>query len=344
MKNVLRRVITQPKNTIKRQQSNNETVSIPVIDEKKASPIAIIYQSELDYISRCVLDYPNIETGGDLFGFWTNEGVPVVLYAIGPGDNANHQNAFFVQDIEYFEKVASLLNSRYRLSHMGEWHSHHQLGLTRPSGHDANTIFGGLRNVPLRHMLLCIANYRDGKTIINPYNFHENDMSCFTDASWHVVPMESPFRPIIDRDFDGILVHPESPCPNHGESRICSNKTPSKQNERSPLKSNHWLRQTGMVEQLRQMIAFVQSQWPGIGINPQWDETGNVQLTFDDGIHAIRLPVEFPIDTPQMLVSGVVKEVGIPWLYNPALGGNDPNCQILSAFVSWTLKIKSKTD
>ena len=29
---------------------------------------AIIYKSELEYISRCVLDYLNIETGGDLFG------------------------------------------------------------------------------------------------------------------------------------------------------------------------------------------------------------------------------------------------------------------------------------
>ena len=32
---------------------------------------AIIYRSEIDYISRCILDYPNIETGGQLFGYWT---------------------------------------------------------------------------------------------------------------------------------------------------------------------------------------------------------------------------------------------------------------------------------
>ena len=59
------------------------------------APIAIIYKSELDYISRCILDCTNIETGGQLFGFWTAEGVPVVLYAIGPGPHANHQSAFF---------------------------------------------------------------------------------------------------------------------------------------------------------------------------------------------------------------------------------------------------------
>lgn len=342
MKNVSRKLITPLESSTKMQQQKHELqdYAITDIDEKKASPVAVIYQSELDYISRCVLDYPNIETGGDLFGFWTNEGVPVVLYAIGPGEKANHQNAFFVQDINYFEKVASILNGRYQLSHMGEWHSHHQLGLSCPSGHDANTIFGGLQNVPLRHMLLCIANYRDGKTTINPYNFHENNMSNYTDASWHVVPMESPFRPIIDCDLNGILIHPESPHPNHGESRMFhkSRKTTTE----IFLKSDHWLRQPGGIELLRQMIAFVQSQWPGVGINPQWDELGIVQLTFSDDVHAIRFPIDFPTIAPQMLISGVVKDDNIPWMYNPALCMENQNSQILSSFISWSLKSKDE--
>ena len=65
------------------------------------SSIAFIYRSELDYISRCILDYKNIETGGQLFGYWTAGGSPVVVYAIGPGKKANHQVAFFNQDIDY---------------------------------------------------------------------------------------------------------------------------------------------------------------------------------------------------------------------------------------------------
>ncbi|MBR0299965.1 MAG: hypothetical protein IJQ93_06600, partial [Bacteroidales bacterium] len=190
------------------------------VDEKSASKVAVIYQSELDYISRCVLDYPNIETGGDLFGFWTNEGIPVVMYAIGPGRNANHQNAFFVQDVDYFVRVASHVGDKYQLSHMGEWHSHHQLGLARPSGHDANTIFNGIKKVPLRRMLLCIANYRDGKTTINPYMFHENDMQHFVDSSWRVLPIRSPFRELIDLDLKDCLIHPSTTNPNHGKSRL----------------------------------------------------------------------------------------------------------------------------
>ena len=54
----------------------------------RPAPAALIYQGELDYLSRCILDRPSIETGGELFGYWTASGVPVVLYAIGPGPRA----------------------------------------------------------------------------------------------------------------------------------------------------------------------------------------------------------------------------------------------------------------
>ena len=56
----------------------------------------IIFRSEMDYISRCILDYTNIETGGQLFGYWTEDGTPVVLFAIGPGANANHKPTFML--------------------------------------------------------------------------------------------------------------------------------------------------------------------------------------------------------------------------------------------------------
>lgn len=87
----------------------------------------MIYCSELDYISRCILDSTTIETGGQLFGFWTSTGIPVVLYAIGPGPLANHQVTFFNQDVDYLLNVGTALLQRYGLQHIGEWHSYHQL-------------------------------------------------------------------------------------------------------------------------------------------------------------------------------------------------------------------------
>ena len=128
--------------SLKNYKKVKSSYSAPVDLTSKATPASkvLIYKSELEYISRCILDYTNIETGGQLFGYWTSDGVPVVLYVIGPGPHANHQGAFFNQDINYLEMIGGILTRDFGLQHMGEWHSHHQLGLARPSGHDAFTI------------------------------------------------------------------------------------------------------------------------------------------------------------------------------------------------------------
>ena len=327
---------SEPAQTASRQDSARPVAKTNPddVDEKRASHIAVIYRSELDYISRCVLDYPDIETGGDLFGFWTNEGIPVVLYAIGPGRNANHQNAFFVQDLNYFVKIAGTVADRYQLSHMGEWHSHHQLGLARPSGHDANTIFNGLRDVPLRRMLLCIANYRQGRTTVNPYMFHESDMRHFTDASWRVLPLQSPFRPLIDNDLKDILIHPRSSSPCHGEMRILG-AAPSGNsgNEAARLGEGHWMRRVGGVDLLKRIIRVVGAAAPGETVSPKWDEYGNIFLTF--GGRAVRLNEAFPQDPPVMMSEGSPNDSQAPWDYCPACSGEDNNALILEAFEKW---------
>ena len=122
-------------------------------------PRIIIYQSELEYMVKCTLDRNDIETGGQLFGHWTSDGIPVVLYALGPGPNANHQVTFFQQDVEYLVKVGHLLKSRFGLHHIGEWHSHHQLGLDHPSGTDIHTMS------LVKRFLLCIATCSTNKAL-----------------------------------------------------------------------------------------------------------------------------------------------------------------------------------
>lgn len=116
-----------------------------VINQPEMKGRVIIFQSELDYLSRCILDYPNIETGGQLFGYWTEDGVPVVMYAIGPGSKANHQTAFFNQDVDYLLTLGKLLKEHFGLHHIGEWHSHHHLGLAKPSSHDVHTMNSTIR-------------------------------------------------------------------------------------------------------------------------------------------------------------------------------------------------------
>jgi hypothetical protein len=86
---------------------------------------AKIYHSELEFIAKCVRQYPELETGGDYFGFWSQDSIPVIQYALGPGDATDRTSVSFYQDIGYLKACGSLLNSRFGLEHIGAWHSHH---------------------------------------------------------------------------------------------------------------------------------------------------------------------------------------------------------------------------
>jgi len=272
-----------------------------LIDEKSPSPMAIIYRSEIDYISRCVLDYPNIETGGQLFGFWTNQGVPVVLYAIGPGLNANHQVTFFNQDTEYLTSVGNALLKNYALQHIGEWHSHHQLGLARPSGHDAQTMFHGLQNIPARHLLLCICNYEQGKSVINPYTFHENDMHNYVDARWKIKELESPFRPIADHELQYILIHPQTENAAHGQLRLIDDlRRPTPIPDGAVrFSKDYWLLRPGNIENMKKMASYVQQHYPEKEVKIQADSNGIAQITIGEEETAFIFPENFPNEAPQ---------------------------------------------
>ena len=179
-------------------------------DTSLQSEYAIIYQSELDFVSRCILDYPRIETGGQMFGYWTDDGTPVVLYTIGPGRHANHQVAFFNQDLTYLEEVGHVLTRHYGLQHIGEWHSHHQLGLAHPSGHDAESMANGLEASNRNRFLLCIGNCTPTTSRLHPFNFAKESGTSYVEAKWIVKPTDSPFRARIDAEMKGMLCMPET--------------------------------------------------------------------------------------------------------------------------------------
>lgn len=176
----------------------------------QVSERAEIYRSELEYILRCILERPEIETGGELFGFWKDDGTPVVTYVIGPGPKANHEYAFFNQDIAYLSEVGSVLTGKFGLEHIGEWHSHHSLGLAHPSGHDASTIAHGMAAHRRNRFLLCIGTCSDRSARLGGFAFLSMEGEEFSHVDWHVFGVESPYRRAIDGDVDlaGILVHP----------------------------------------------------------------------------------------------------------------------------------------
>lgn len=269
-------------------------------DPNKPSHKAIIYQSELDYMSRCILDYPTIETGGEIFGYWTATGVPVALYVIGPGRDAQHHRTSFVQDQQYLHMIGNELYRQFRLQHIGEWHSHHQLGLAHPSGGDVNTMQYGVGKTGFPRLLLCIGNCTRTHTTINPFNFHENTPREYTQAAWDIVDKESPFRNAADRVLNNLLCHPITRQASHGAIRALRDTTCG------AVHKTHWLTESPEnVETMKTFVSMVQSMYPSYDIRAEILETGEPLISLKDILVSIKLPYGFPIKGPVLLSDGI---------------------------------------
>lgn len=266
-------------------------------DMSRPSNSAIIYKSELDYISRCILDYTNIETGGQLFGYWTATGTPVVMYAIGPGNNAQHNPTSFVQDWQYLQQIGNELGRRYRLQHIGEWHSHHQLGLAHPSGGDVNTMSYGVGKPGFPRLLLCIGNCTRTSTTINAFNFHESAPAEYVHAVWDVVERESPYRHLIDSELQHLLIHPHTKYASH--ERIYSQKSIVGENV---TEKTHWLTQNvNNVETMKGFVSIVQTMYPTFDVKAEILSSGEPQIAIKGANVCIKLPFGFPAKSPIIL-------------------------------------------
>lgn len=123
----------------------------------------LIHQSELDNLAGWVLEYPERETGGDLFGFWTHSGSPTVQLVLGPGTRARHESAAFFQDVDHLQRTGKHVQDHYGLQHIGDWHSHHQMGLAVPSSGDVSTARRVFDYTEFPRFMLFIANIRPGR-------------------------------------------------------------------------------------------------------------------------------------------------------------------------------------
>lgn len=257
----------------------------------RAARMAVIFRSEYDYLCRCILDRSDIETGGQLFGYWTDDGTPVILYAIGPGPRANHQQAFFNQDLEYLVSVGRALKTCYGLHHIGEWHSHHRLGLHRPSNHDTSTMNSTIREKKLGQFLLCIGNCTETTASVGA--FLCDGMSC-ADMGWSVIEAESPLRSLVDSQMGGTLVHPASrPAPY---SRKDKGELPA-------YAPGYWLREKGNAAILNEIISYLRVSSGGKDVRPLLNENGEVVLRIGNslGYDDILFPKGFPSRAPELL-------------------------------------------
>lgn len=268
---------------------------------------AVIYRSELDFISRCILDYPNLETGGQLFGFWSNTGAPVVLFAIGPGRNARHNKTSFFQDLEYLKEVGGKLSAIFGLQHIGEWHSHHQLDLAVPSGGDVNSMEYGIKKPGFPRMLLCIGNCTPIETEINAFNFHVNNPIHYTHARWNVIEMESPYRPRIYSTLASLLIDPFTLKASH--KRVESINAP----DCSEMKI-HWLTESvEHVEMMKTMVTMVAALYSDAVVNVLVGDQGEPIINIQSEERKIVFPYGFPTKSPILKIRDSVIEPCIAW-------------------------------
>ncbi|MGA5300095.1 hypothetical protein ACPCHT_09225 [Nucisporomicrobium flavum] len=164
-----------------------------------------IHQSEVDRIARWVANHPDCETGGNLFGFWTHGRAPAVQLTLGPGPGADHQLTAFFQDVDHLRTHGRRAQELYGLQHIGDWHSHHRLGLAEPSGGDASTTLRTLQTNGFERFVIFIANISDeprdrgwrrrreftGLVRLNAFLF-ERGRSTFRRGRFLVLPEESP--------------------------------------------------------------------------------------------------------------------------------------------------------
>lgn len=165
----------------------------------------VIYEKDYKQLCAWVLKKTDIETGGDLFGLWADKHTAVIQFVVGPGQGCRRSSVSFYQDISYLEKIGSHMTQNEGVCHIGEWHSHHQLGLARPSGGDENTVWNNMPTYNLKRFVIFIANIESSRQ--DSYNVN---IGCFLfelesvkgkerqlpvlQGTFIILPKESPFN------------------------------------------------------------------------------------------------------------------------------------------------------
>ncbi len=166
------------------------------------------YTSEVRRIAELILESPDTETGGELYGAWTHTGCPIVHYATGAGPEARREVSRFNQDISFLQESGKILNTQYGLQHLGQWHSHHQLGLKEPSSHDVKTVNKAVDHYGLDCFCLVIGNIVESESRLHGYLF-EHEAAYFP-VKWSILEVDSPFRLLLESNWDDAALPDET--------------------------------------------------------------------------------------------------------------------------------------
>lgn len=263
-------------------------------DDKKI----IIYKSELDYLSKCILESPQMETGGNLFGLWTPFGIPFIQYVVGPGRNAEHHHAHFRQDFDFLDKNADFLVKEHALHHIGTWHSHHSLDLDHPSDGDTHSTLSGMRECRLKSFILLIGNYRHGKSSVNAFRYYDNG-SCIR-LKWIILDGESPVRQIYDRTHPTFVYKPK------GESRMMALEQTTLSSDTTAVSqaptfdADYWLSTQENKKEFAAIIKYLKTEFENISVFQLDSSTVEVKMSDAEGVYKFVFDKTFPDSPPKL--------------------------------------------
>jgi len=127
-------------------------------------PRVRIYEYEAQLIAQEAASWPNQETGGHVFGYWDSRGNAIGHFFWGPGPHAIHAYAHFEEDAEFLRQTYAQANRLHGVDIVMRVHSHHGLGLTRPSPGDARSQASLMARNGFRRMVELIVTFADANT------------------------------------------------------------------------------------------------------------------------------------------------------------------------------------
>ena len=142
-----------------------------------------------------------------MVGLWKDDHTAVVQLVLGPGKNCQRASASFYQDVDYLEKAVSQLIKKEGVCHIGEWHSHHKIGLKQPSGGDRGTVWRNMPSYGLNRFVLFIANIEtqdNSAASVGCFLFERgtaDQSQRMTQGQFHLLPNESPLREKFQTDL-----------------------------------------------------------------------------------------------------------------------------------------------
>jgi len=268
------------------------------------------------------MHFPDTETGGDFFGFWSREGNPVVQYVLGPGDQTCRTGVSFFQDIDYLKECGGVLNKLFGLEHIGAWHSHHQLGLFNPSSGDVQTMRNALRNQHPSRFLISICNIeRRSSVSVGCFLFSRDNPQDYTPCNISVLPGNSPVRDSL-RHYNlgnsplretGQKLHSRGH--RNGPSftlRNIETTKPTLETGKPHFSENSlWSKKEGhkylkkIFDKLRDKGSLT-----SVEIKQLADERPAISFNHYGTIYEIRFPQDFPRSTPEVLVLSRIQNEG----------------------------------